>query len=278
MSRPQPSKWSAGEGELPHELHHSMVGNFGCDRAPKSCYELGRGAIPVRVEVLLPVVQKEVAQPVSADRKVGRKGHRERVRSEHVEVSTFHKSGLPKHPKQLTDTDRHDLSSASFGCGARSLLSDANEVVGCRIVELQHLGQRLEYLHGGVSVPPMLKAQVVVGTDTREQRDLLTAQASRPPDSADPDANILLIPGTSSRAYLQDNVAGAGLELPAEVVALIGQTKWADSQTTAGDTRMRSACRSDVAQDRFECRSQHFIPDTSMKRDVRVRMLRGRAK
>jgi pyridoxine 4-dehydrogenase len=31
--------------------------------------------------------------------------------------------------------------------------------------------------------------------------------------------NILLIPGTSSLAHLQENVAGAGLELPAEVVA-----------------------------------------------------------
>lgn len=31
--------------------------------------------------------------------------------------------------------------------------------------------------------------------------------------------NILLIPGTSSRAHLRENVAGAGLELPADVVA-----------------------------------------------------------
>ena len=32
-------------------------------------------------------------------------------------------------------------------------------------------------------------------------------------------ANILLIPGTSSRAHLRQNVAGAGLELPADAVA-----------------------------------------------------------
>jgi aryl-alcohol dehydrogenase-like predicted oxidoreductase len=31
--------------------------------------------------------------------------------------------------------------------------------------------------------------------------------------------NILLIPGTSSREHLRENVAGAGLELPEDVVA-----------------------------------------------------------
>jgi aryl-alcohol dehydrogenase-like predicted oxidoreductase len=31
--------------------------------------------------------------------------------------------------------------------------------------------------------------------------------------------NILLIPGTSSREHLRENVAGAGLELPADAVA-----------------------------------------------------------
>ena len=31
--------------------------------------------------------------------------------------------------------------------------------------------------------------------------------------------NILLIPGTSSRAHLRENVAGAGLELPEDAIA-----------------------------------------------------------
>ena len=31
--------------------------------------------------------------------------------------------------------------------------------------------------------------------------------------------NVLLIPGTSSVAHLRENVAGAGLELPADAVA-----------------------------------------------------------
>ncbi len=52
-------------------------------------------------------------------------------------------------------------------------------------IEPEHAGQRLEHLRRRVAVAALLEPQVVVGADAGEGRDLLAAQARRPPDAHD---------------------------------------------------------------------------------------------
>ena len=44
------------------------------------------------------------------------------------------------------------------------------------IVQLQCPGQRIQYLWGGVAIPALLEANVVVGAHTGQQRELVAAQ------------------------------------------------------------------------------------------------------
>src|SRR4029077_20811472 len=44
------------------------------------------------------------------------------------------------------------------------------------VVELQRSGQRVKYLWGGVAIPTLLEANVVVAAHTRQQRELVAPQ------------------------------------------------------------------------------------------------------
>jgi hypothetical protein len=61
----------------------------------------------------------------------------------------------------------------------------AQQVLRRGRVEPEHAGQRLENLRRRVAVAPLLEPQVVVGADAGQGRDLLAAQAGRPPDAQD---------------------------------------------------------------------------------------------
>ena len=64
-------------------------------------------------------------------------------------------------------------------CGATYAAFGAGECVQVRgrlVVQLQRPGQRIQYLWGGVAIPTLLEANVVVGAHTRQQRELVAAQ------------------------------------------------------------------------------------------------------
>src|SRR3954454_9515445 len=59
---------------------------------------------------------------------------------------------------------------AAFGAG------ESMQVCGRLVVQLQRARQRIPYLWGGVAIPTLLEANVVVGAHTRQQRELVAAQ------------------------------------------------------------------------------------------------------
>jgi hypothetical protein len=73
---------------------------------------------------------------------------------------------------------------AAFGAG------QGMQVRRRLLVELQRLGQRIQYLWGGVAIPTLLEANVVVGAHTRQQRELVAAPPRNTPaaDMRDPGA------------------------------------------------------------------------------------------
>ena len=68
------------------------------------------------------------------------------MRGEYVEISALDEGGLLQHLEQLADAARHDFAGAALCRGAGPILSETDEIVGGGVVELQHLGQRLEHL------------------------------------------------------------------------------------------------------------------------------------
>jgi len=51
----------------------------------------------------------------------------------------------------------------------------------CGRIEPEHAGECLQHLRRRVAVAALLEPQVVIGADAGEGRDLLAAQARRPP-------------------------------------------------------------------------------------------------
>lgn len=77
-----------------------------------------------------------------------------------------------------------EATSATFGGSERM------QVRRRLAVELQRSGQRTQYLWGGVAIPTLLEANVVVSAHTRQQRELVPAQTGNTPaaDVRDPSA------------------------------------------------------------------------------------------
>ncbi len=65
------------------------------------------------------------------------------------------------------------------------------QIGGGVLVEPQDPGQRFDHLRRGVAVAALLQAQVVVGADARERRDLLAAQAGHPAQPVHGEAGVL---------------------------------------------------------------------------------------
>jgi hypothetical protein len=53
-------------------------------------------------------------------------------------------------------------------------------VIGFHVVELEHASEGVEHLRRRIAVAPPLEAQVVVGADAREQRDLFASKTRYP--------------------------------------------------------------------------------------------------
>src|SRR6185437_9511904 len=89
----------------------------------------------------------------------------------------------------------HDPGWYPFHARARSAArrwpGQAVQVRGRLGVESQRVGQRVEDLRGRMLVAPLLKSQVVVRADAREQRKLLAAQTRHPPAVAGDHPHIL---------------------------------------------------------------------------------------
>src|SRR6202035_3201037 len=115
---------------------------------------------------------------------------------------------------QLLDAWRNALGLL---CGAMCAAFGAGECVQVRgriIVQLQRLGQCIQYLWGGVAIPTLLETHVVVGAHTRQQRELVAAQ----PGNAS--AADMRDPGALGRHQL---AAGAEI-LPKRVAGLHAHT------------------------------------------------------
>lgn len=96
-------------------------------------------------------------------------------------MSTGLKGGQAQDAEQLPDAGRYGLTLGTAPPVTRPWRGQAEQVIGCRLVEVQDPGQRLEDLDGGVAVAALLEPRVVVGADPGEHRDLFTPQ---PRDSA----------------------------------------------------------------------------------------------
>jgi len=77
---------------------------------------------------------------------------------------------------QLLDAWGNALGLLSGATHAAFVASECMQVRGRLVVQLQRPSQRIKYLWGGVAIPTLLKANVVVGAHTRQQRELVAAQ------------------------------------------------------------------------------------------------------
>ena len=70
---------------------------------------------------------------------------------------------------------RHTLGTPTWASGPRARFDEAVQVVPLDLVEPQYSRQRVEHLRRRMRVAAAFEAQVVVGADAREHRDLLAS-------------------------------------------------------------------------------------------------------
>jgi hypothetical protein len=85
---------------------------------------------------------------------------------------------------------RHALGSPASASPSQVGFHEAVHVVPLDLIEPQHARQRVEYQGRGMRVAAAFEAEVVVGADSREHRNLLTAKAMYPAVPARQDASL----------------------------------------------------------------------------------------
>jgi hypothetical protein len=87
---------------------------------------------------------------------------------EHVQSATLNKCGRTVPTRdQLLDAWGNALRSLSGATYAAFVAGECVQVPGRLVVQLQRAGQRVQYLWGGVAIPTLLEANVVVGAHAR---------------------------------------------------------------------------------------------------------------
>jgi hypothetical protein len=130
--------------------------------------------MPNQVAGLLGGVQEEVAELVPTDGEAGGECVGKPVGGEDVEVAVFDEGGLNERVEHAQHAGGHRFPPGAAPAPARRLGDQCQQVLEVLVVELQHPGDRLEHLDGGVAITTAFQAQVVVGADAGEHRDLLS--------------------------------------------------------------------------------------------------------
>ncbi|GHB37437.1 hypothetical protein GCM10010306_034080 [Streptomyces umbrinus] len=202
VTAPQTPETLTAYGQFAHEFHQAGIVDVGSDVGPQGGDPRLGQFLPVPAQFPFGLVEKDGPQDVDAGG-VGRgQGRRQCVGREHIGESVLDVRGIARPSvDELEDAGRHGLGLScgrSTVCGAarltrlgRARLRQADQVRGGGGVQVQHVGQGFEDLERRVAVAALLKAQVVVGADPGQHRDLLAPQSRHAPQTAVADPGVL---------------------------------------------------------------------------------------
>jgi hypothetical protein len=203
VAAPQAAEAVAADGELTDQLPQPRMIHVRSDAGPQGGHRLPRGLLPVVPQVPLGGVEEDRPEQVDARGVVRGQGGGQAVHGEHVGEPVLHVGGVVRPAvDELQDADGHRLPprrAAGAARGARPLRRpacagrprQADQVRGGVGVQPQHPGDGLQHLQRRIAVPALLQAQVVVGADAGEHRDLLAPQPRHPAQTAAAQPDVL---------------------------------------------------------------------------------------
>src|SRR6266700_5982918 len=198
MPLPEPGELGAAVAELLDEAGHRGIrrvpGEDGTELHDGVVPELGAVGDPVQRRAGSRRPEERPAREVAVLRgepgEVLHERGREVVPREHLERRGRDEGSRLREPLEEREDARADVAAVQPGPDRRGARQDV-EVAGLRVGEPQRARDPREDLARRARRPALLKPDIVLSGDVREDRDLLTAQPRRPAPRSEGEADVL---------------------------------------------------------------------------------------
>lgn len=198
---PERAEAGAGQREFTDQFDGPRIRFILSNGAAKRCNHFARGRVPVVLELTFFRVKQQGPQSILPSGQAGRERDRGRVRGKNVEVAIFQEGRNIERVQKVAEPCRNSRGTR-LPTDPQPGVRKAEQIFGFNLIQLQNTDQGLQDLRRRVIVASTFEPEIVVGTDSCQERDLLAAEPSHPAMRAARESDLFGSDKTASRAQI----------------------------------------------------------------------------